>query len=294
MQNEDISEENRNSKTIGLVCADSSDIYLAKAIYYIERLLRTNSYNSILCCSGYELSNKQKSLRLLIDREVEGIILIGSSYIYDQEEDNKYIRDAARRVPVMLLNAAMDTPNVYSVVTDDYTSMYEATSRMIASGVEDILYFYNSLSYSGRKKLAGYLAAMEEHHLKPLREFYSGSHEDIPAMTDLLNRYDAFRLTEGGHSFHGVIAADDALALAAVKYAAENDRAVPEDLSVIGCNNSLLANCCEPELTSIDNKLEQMCRTLANTLLGVLDGKEMPQHTVISGELVIRGTTRIS
>ena len=72
------------------------------------------------------------------------------------------LQDASAQVPVMLLNAAMDAPNVYSVVSDDFTSMYDATMEMIRSGVEDILYFYNSTSYSGKKKLAGYRAAMEE------------------------------------------------------------------------------------------------------------------------------------
>lgn len=293
MANEGKSDRTENTRTIGLVCADSSDIFLAKAVYFIERLLRSNDYNSILCCSGYELTNKESSLQLLCNQQVDGIILIGSSYVYDRDTDNTYIRDTALSVPVMLLNAVLDNPNVYSVVTDDFTSMYEATNKMIASGVEDILYFYNSVSYSGRQKLAGYLKAMEDHQLKPLREFYSGSNEDIPAMTDCLNRYDAFNSTGNEYSFHGVIAAEDALALAAVKYAIENCRFVPDDLSVIGCNNSLLANCCEPELTSIDNKLENMCHALVDTLMGVLAGKEMPQQTVISGELVIRGTTML-
>ena len=42
-------------KTIGIMCADSSDLYLAKAIYYIEQKLRANGYDSILCCTGYGL-----------------------------------------------------------------------------------------------------------------------------------------------------------------------------------------------------------------------------------------------
>ncbi len=278
-------------KTIGIMCADSSDLYLAKAIYYIEQKLRANDYNSILCCSGYELEGKQNSMNLLINQKVDGIVLVGSNYIYEQDADNKYIHDAALSVPVMLLNAAMDAPNVYSVVSDDFTSMYDATSRMIASGVKDILYFYNSVSYSGKKKLSGYLAAMEEHHLSPIREFYRGPHEDIPAMAGHLKKLDASGA--GGRLFHGVIAADDTLALAAVKYARETGRTIPGDLSVIGYNNSLLADCCEPGLTSIDNRLETLCQHLISTLMGVLAGSEMPKKTVFSGELVTRGTTQL-
>lgn len=277
-------------KTIGIMCADSSDLYLAKAIYYIEQKLRANGYDSILCCTGYELETKTASMNLLITKKVDGIILVGSNFIYEKESDNKYIADAAAQVPVMLLNADLDIPNVYSVVSDDFTSMYEATLQMIQTGVKDIVYFYNSTSYSGKRKLAGYRAAMEEKKLLSganLLQFYHGSHENIPAMTQHLQK-----LHEKGLKFHGVIAADDSLALAAVKYAREMGYRIPEDFSVLGYNNSMLAVCCEPELTSIDNKLETLCQHLITTLLGVLGGNEMPKKTIFSGEIIKRGTTR--
>lgn len=273
-------------KTIGIMCADSSDLYLAKAVYHIEQKLRANDYNSILCCSGYELASKSASMNLLIHQKVDGIILVGSNYIYDRDTDNKYIHDAASQVPVMLLNAAMDAPNVYSIVSDDYTSMYEATRRMISSGRKDILYYYNSTSYSGKHKLSGYTAAMKDSGLEPLTEFYQGSHEDIAAMAEHLKK-----IHQKGTSFHGLIAADDALALGGVKFARETGIQIPQALSIIGYNNSMLASCCEPELTSIDNKLETLCQHLINTLMGVLAGNDMPKKTVFSGELIQRGTT---
>ena len=65
-----------------------------------------------------------------------------------------------------------------------------------------------------------------------------------------------------------------------------------QDLAIIGYNNSMLVNCCDPELTSIDNKLETLCQHLITTLMGVLGGSEMPKKTVFSGELVKRGTTK--
>ena len=276
-------------KTIGILCADSSDLYMAKAIYFVEQLLRSNGYDSILCCSGYDLENMKKSMNLLITKKVDGIILVGSTYICEKEEDNKYILDAASQVPVMLLNGALDAPNVYSILSDDFSSMYDATTHMINSGVKDILYFYNSTSYSGKKKLAGYRTAMENAGLLKsgnLMQFYQGSHEDIPAMAEHLSK-----LAQKGITFHGVVAANDTLALGAVKYAREAGLKMPNDLSIIGYNNSMLTNTCEPELTSIDNKLETLCQHLITTLMGVLNGNEMPKKTVFSGELVKRGTT---
>lgn len=277
-------------KTIGILCADSSDLYLAKAVYYIEQKLRLNGYDSILCCTGYDLEAKAAAVNLLINKKVDALILAGSNFIYENDADNQYVTDAAAQLPLMLLNAALDAPNVYSVISDDFTSVYEATLQMISGGVRDIVYFYNSASYSGKKKLAGYLAAMEEKKLMngaELVQFYQGSHEDIPAMTEHLKK-----LHSGGTRFHGVIASDDTLALSAVKFAKLMGYSVPEDFSVLGYNNSILVNCCDPELTSIDNKLETLCQHLINTLMGVLSGNEMPKKTVFSGEIIRRGTTR--
>ncbi len=276
---------------IGIMCADSSDLYLAKAIYFLERKLREGGYDSILCCTGYDLEPKAASMDLLLTKKVDSIILVGSNFISEKQENNRYIIDAAGQIPIMLLNADLEAPNIYSVVSEDFRSMREATLRMIESGVSDIVYFYNSNSYSGKRKLAGYRAAMGEKGLlsdKRLMQFYHGSNEDIPAMTRQLKK-----LYNDGLPFHGVIAADDALALAAVKYAQEMDFRIPEDFSVIGCNNSMLAVCCKPELTSIDNKLESLCQHLITTLLGVLEGKEMPRRTFFSGEIICRGTTRL-
>lgn len=276
-------------KTIGILCADSSDLYTAKAVYYLEQLLRANGYNSILCCSGYELENRQKSLNLLLKQKVDATILVGSSYIYESAEENKYITDAAAQTPVMLLNASLDVENIYSILSDDHASMYEATMHMLKSGVEDILFFYNSTSYSSKRKLSGHCSAMKDFGLaeRPeLLQFFKGSHEDIPAMAEHLKQVAAQGIT-----FHGVIAADDILALGAIKYAREQGLRIPEDLSVIGYNNSMLTDACEPGLTSVDNKLETQCQHLITTLMGVLNGEEVEKQSMFSGNLVKRGTT---
>lgn len=276
-------------KTIGIMCADSSDLYLAKGIYYVEEKLRENGYDSLLCCTGYDLEARAAAMNLLITKKVDGIIMVGSNFIYEKDSDNQYIANAAAQLPVMLLNGELNAANVYSVVSDDYTSMYNATLQMIHSGIRDIVYFYNSTSYSGMRKLAGYRAAMlaQTGSTEGLEQFYRGSHEDIHAMTRYLKR-----LQETGLQFHGVIAADDTLALAAVKYARDAHYRIPEDFSISGYNNSMLVNCCEPELTSIDNKLETLCQHLITVLLGLLEGKEMPKKTVFPGEIIKRGTTR--
>ena len=275
--------------TIGILCADSSDLYLAKAVYHIEQNLRLGGYRSLLCCTGYELENKKNSLGLLLNQKVDGVIMVGSNFIEEDDADNQYIRDAAQQVPVMLLNADFDYPNVYCTLCDDFKAAQEATLSLIDAGIADILYLYNSRSYSGKNKLAGYQSAFLQKDLPLSREYqqyYAGSHEDVDGICHFLDG-----LRRSGFSFHAVFASEDILATAAVKYARLNDLRIPEELSIIGYNNSILASCCEPELTSVDNRLEDICRQLVKTLIMTLGGNQMPQKTIFSGRLIRRGTT---
>lgn len=276
-------------KTVGILCADSSDLFLAKAVYYLQQELQANDYESILCCTGFNLDIKKNYLDLILSKKVDGIILVGSNFIGTTEEENQYIKDVSTQIPIMLLNAAFDYPNVYSTLCDDYTAMAEVASSMIEAGITDILYLYNSNSYSGTKKLGGFEAAMKEHCIADYEKriyFYDGDPQRVKDISKFMEPiYEKM-------PFQGVIAADDALAIGAIKSAQQRGIRIPEELSVIGYNNSMLTCCCTPELTSVDNRLETQTHQLVQTLLGVLSGEEMPKQSVFSGKLIKRGTTR--
>lgn len=279
-------------KTIGLLCTDASDLYQAKAIFYIEGELRERGYDSILCCSGYGLEEKKKCVNLLLSKKVDAMILIGSSFVYEKKEENQYIAEAGEKIPVMLLNATLDAPGVYGVLTDDERSVYEAVKKLSEEGITDVLYFYHSDSYSGKKKLAGYRRAVEEFHLsgdERLCQFFEDSNEDIPAMAERLKE-----LKREGVTFQGIVTSDDELALGAVKYARQEGIRIPEELSVVGYNNSMLAVCSDPEISSVDVGLEKLCRYLTDSLMDALDGKELPQKSVFPGKLILRKTTKKS
>lgn len=274
---------------IGILCVDSSDLFLAKAVYYLEQKLYENGYGCLLCCTGYAQENKEKYMKLLLSKKVDACILVGSSLLGQTEQDCQYILDAAKEIPVMLLNAYLNGPNLYCVLADDYQATYTAAQRLCRAGVGDLLYYYDSNSYSGKEKLRGFQDAMKANGIGEKEQktlYYSGSREDIPAMTAKLAE-----LHRSGVAFQGIIASDDNLALSAVKFAKTLGWKIPDDFSVIGYNNSLLAQCCEPELTTIDNHLETLCNHLTATLMNIQEGKPAASRTVFPCTLVPGRTT---
>lgn len=280
----------RSLRTIGILCADSSDLFAAKAIYLLEQELQASGYEALLCCTGYNLGVKKNYLNLILSKKVDSIILVGSNFIAPSQLENEYIAEAASQVPIMLLNASYNHPNVYSILCDDYNAMYEASSSMIDSGIPDILYLYNSESYSGLKKLKGFQDAWREKNDGNSSNntcYYKGKPDSINDIADFVEQ-----TAQKGLSFHGVIAADDSLAIGAIKYAQRKGFSIPKDFSVIGYNNSILTGCCSPELTSVDNCLEMQTHQLVQTLLHVLAGEEVPNKVIFSGKLIKRNTTQ--
>lgn len=274
-------------QTIGIMCSDSSDPYLANAIFYLERELRSHGYDSILCCTGTSLETKQKYFNLLLSKKVDAIILAGSKFIEMRAKDNSYIIDASADIPIMLLNGYLEADNIYATVCDDRLATCQAAEQLLSSGCRDILYLYSSHSYSGINKMQGYKDALEKHNITVREEYIRQCPKNVLAAKDLL-----LQIHESGLQFDAVLTSDDSLAVGVVKYAHAVGRQIPEDLSIIGYNNFNYAICTDPEITSIDSKVEALCTATINTLMGVFNGSNVPAKTTIAADLIKRSTTK--
>lgn len=273
-------------KTIGIMCSEASDLYLADAVYYLERDLRTHGYDALLCFTGYDLETKQKYFDLLCSKRVDAIILAGSKFIEMRPKDNAYILDPGVDIPIMLLNGYLEGKDIYATLCDDRAATYHATTQLLGSGRRRILYLYTSISYSGTNKLQGYQTALTDVGLELDARYIRQCRKDITAAKELL-----LSLYEQGLRFDAVLTSSDALAAGAVKFAHKLGIRIPEQLSIIGYNNSILSRCTDPELTSVDSKVEALCATTVNTLMGVFGGMNVPKRTTIAADLIKRETT---
>ncbi len=274
-------------QTIGIMCSDSSDPYLAHAIYYLEQGLRINGYDSILCCTGASLETKHQYFNLLLSKKVDAIIVIGSKFIELQPQDNSFIIDASAGLPIMLVNGYLEAPNIYCTLCDDRMAMFSAADLLIESGCRNILYLFTSYSQSGLNKMQGYRDALAGHGL-PIREDYI-----CHCTKDVLDARDRIAgLHEKGMIFDAVLASDDTLAVGAVKYAHATGLRIPDDLSIIGYNNTCYSICTDPEITSVDSRVEALCATTIHTLMGVFNGDNVPTRTTITADLIKRATTK--
>ena len=274
-------------KTVGIICPNISDHYMARAVAYLEENLHENGYDCILGCSGYKQEERESYVKLMLSKRIDTLVLVGSSYAGSSrnEFDTDYIREAAETTPVFMINGRVDGKNVYCACADDYHATYEVTTKLIKRGKKKILFMYDSDSFSARQKMAGYDAALSEAGYPVRGDLKFKTKNNIEYTRDLL-------LTYKNLEFDSVVATDDGIAVGALKYAKVKEISVPEELSIIGYNDSILAVGCEPEMTSIDNKLAVLCKTTIDHMIRLLGkGEEIEPYVCVPCNVVKRCTT---
>ena len=178
--------------------------------------------------------------------------------------------------------------------------MFQTTSALLAAGRRRILYLYWADSYSGRQKLAGYRAAMGAAGVRVNGRYLIRISKELAAIDSCLRNQIASMSDEQSDSnphscpVDAVIGAEDIFAVAALKLAQEYGVAIPDQVQIIGYNNSILSQCTMPELTTIDNHCADMAKGAASILIQVLEGQQTSQETMVPCRLVQRGTTHFA
>ncbi|HWR45647.1 LacI family DNA-binding transcriptional regulator [Sporomusa sp.] len=271
-------------KSIGVVTVDIRDPHYANTAFTIEQDFSKLGYNVILCNTGGKTDESINYLRMLMEKKVDGIILIGS--VFNDQQVRKYVSKHVRNLPIVLANGYLAVDNSYSVLVDDFYGISCCVEHLYAKKHTKIIYIKDAETYSGERKQAGFIAAMKEHGL-PVDDT-----SIIKVPRGLEGGYMAVaKLVDDGKDFSAIIFGEDITAVGGIKKLKELGRRVPEDVAVTGFNNSTFAKCCDPELTSVDNKVETVASLSAKMLHDLIETKNVSSTIMIRPDLIIRKST---
>lgn len=268
-------------KSVGILCTDASDPFFSSVIHHLEDRLRRSGYHCILTCTGDTLEDKQACLNLLLNKHVDAVMILGSAFMEPTPKEQDYILRAADRVPLVFLNGWLDHPNIYCVQNDPRESVYAVTKQLLGSGRSNPLFLYHRPSYYSRQKRKGYESALEQ----------SGLSGQILQCPGGIRETTEFLLENCPEAVDAVVCAHDEEAVAFLKYAKRRGIRVPEDCSIVGHGGLILAQCCEPELTTVNLHIPQLCSIAASHLMALFGGSEPPHNTILAGTVLPGGTT---
>jgi len=269
-------------RLIGVLTPDVCDMYFSNAMKELLEAARAKNYDILLSHTGNDIGEKKKHIDLLLEKRVDGIILVGSIF---KEIDNVHIVQAAQHVPIVMINSSEKGENLFSVNCDDRAGMYNATEFLIKNGRHKNIYIHGEETYSERKKLEGFRSAMIGAKLEPIEVIVGvGMHGGYSGMEKTL---------ASGQLPDGVLCSEDAIAVGALKCLINSGIRVPEQVAVVGYNNTLVSQCTNPELASVDSKVAQISNYAFEIMYSALQSGCGPQEVVFSPEFVLRDSARV-
>ena len=273
----------QKSHMVGILVSDIRNQHHIEGAYMILRRLQEEGYVSLLLNAGESPDQKAECIRILARRKIDALVLVGSAF--ECPEVEAAIAAHMSSIPVVFQNGSFTLANVHSALAAEDRGTEEAVDHLYEEGRRRIAYVNNADTASNRRKIAGYRRAMARHGLEPLivpscRED-SGEAGGEATASLLANHPDV----------DAIIFSIDITAVGACRHILDSGRCIPDDIAVIGTDDSPYARLANPRLTSIDTKLQKLSDICCDMLLGALDGREEDQgKAYVEASLSVRET----
>ena len=116
------------------------------------------------------------------------VLIIGSGYADDDPDAERvnYIREAAKQVPVFLINGYVRGENIFCALCGDYEATYSTMTELLQSGRRRVLFLSNAHTYSANQKRRGYEDALRAAGVPVREELILYTQNRIDSVRDLL------------------------------------------------------------------------------------------------------------
>ncbi|WP_405987205.1 LacI family DNA-binding transcriptional regulator [Streptomyces sp. NBC_00872] len=272
---------------VGLVVPDLQNPIFPAFTEALAGLLNKRGLIPVLCTRTADGVSEAHYIDMILKQNVGGIIFVGASYADAGPEQGRALRE--RRIPVVLLNAADENLGVAQVSVDDAASAEQVLNHLAAMGHERIGMILGPVGHvPSARKLAGY------------ERFHGRRGGGLPDGRRKLVAHGLFSM-EGGatalprllaEGVTAVVCASDALALGAIRAARRQGLRVPEDLSVVGFDDSPYMVATDPPLTTARQPVHAMAAAAVASLAAQMKGHAPAGESMMfDTELIVRSST---
>jgi len=270
----------RRTHLVGVMVSDLHNPFFADVVAGIQEQAARTGYKVLVNSGNRAAAREADAMETLLQLRADGIIL-GSPVL-----DDEVIGRASREVPIVLVGREAHGPAVDSVTNDDRAGAEVAVEHCVSLGHRRIAHIDGGHGAGAPARRHGYEAAMKRLGLGDLVSVVSGTYTEEGGHTGcLLLLAQKPRPT-------AIFAANDLAAIGALNAIEESGLKVPDDISLVGYDNTSLAALRHISLTTIHQPRLEMGQLALSTLLERIDqDREEPRRVVLSPSLVVRAST---
>lgn len=268
------------SYTIGVLLSDLHNPFFAEVVDGVEQGLGGSEYRALLGSGSRNPERELETIQSMLDRQMDGLILVSPSI------PETGVLPTARQLPLVLVGTRIEDPALDYVVNDDFAGATMVVEHLVRLGHERIAHVSGGEGPGARNRLRGYGETMRAHGLEHHIRVAPGAYTDRGG-------YEGTRslLAEKPHPT-AIFAANDLAAVGALTAAHEASLEVPDDISIVGYDNTYLAALSHVSLTTVDQPRLKMGLLSVGLVLEKIETDRIePRHEILTPTLVIRSTS---
>ena len=264
----------KNVRDVGVILPSIYNEFFAEVLEGIENSLQHESYFLMLNCARNDSDREKECVRSLVSRKVSGIIILSPN---TKNFDEEFYEDVAKIIPLVFVNASVKIPGASYVENDEEAGAQDAIRYLFNLGHKKILMVsgINSDSYTLKEECFKEMMSNEgvdaESYIVHVEEGNSSETADL--VTDIL--LETIPKTDAT----AIFCCNDLMAAGALNACKYLDLEVPDDISIIGYDNTAISNIFMPKLTSVDQNMFQLGRTAAQLLIEKIEKGETRRMT---------------
>lgn len=271
----------RRTKTLGAILPTLDNAIFAEGINAFERAARDKGYTLVLSISNYDLDDERHLVRKMIERGVDGLLLIGNDHHPDSFA-------GLRQAGVQHVCAWTHVPDgpAANVGFSNAAAMVDIIDHLVAFGHRRIgmLAGLTAANDRARERVQGVRNRLADHGLTLPDEHMMEIPYSIRAARQAFPR-----LAE--HQVTALVCGNDVIAIGVLLEALKRGMRVPGDLSITGFDNLTLSGELHPAITTVEVLAETMGASAANLLIHALEDRKPVESLQLPTRLVVRETT---
>ncbi|MFG2592313.1 LacI family DNA-binding transcriptional regulator [Streptomyces sp. NPDC048438] len=273
--------------TIGILLDNIRNPFFADILDGIRDELHNSDYTVLIGAAGFGADDQARTIRSMVDRQMDGLILIAPG------SPRSEVLATAATTPTVVIGHHDESDAYDSVVDADGVGASLVVDHLVTLGHRDIALVAAAGTRNSRWAKTpeavlsrGYTEAMARHGLEGHARVVQAAYSDDGG-------YKAgLRLMTGDRPPTAIMSGADVAALGVYRAADELGLRVPEDLSLVGYNNTAIAALTAVQLTSVDQAGQTMGATAAKMLIERVEGaRDRAMQTTMTPRLVVRRST---
>ncbi|MBS4178195.1 GntR family transcriptional regulator [Lederbergia citrea] len=279
-------------KNIGIITTYISDYIFPSIIRGMESYLTSNGYSLTISCTDNDLDKEKQCLEAMLSRNIDGLIIEPTKSSGYNPNIHYYLELERRNIPYLMINQYYSQLNPPYIMLDDEKGGYIATDYLFSQGHEKIIGIFKTDDMQGVLRMKGFIRAFRENNIPFLNDtIISYTTEDLNnGLTDKLKE-----ILENPAVPSGIICYNDEVALTTINFLRENGYKVPDDISIVGYDDSHLAEVSEVKITSVTHPKAKMGEDAAKWIVDAVEnnGASKQESIIYEPELVIRNSTKV-